>query len=44
MCSVTTILLSLRVVQYECWNLAVSLHRGIGIVTVVLPLTVTFIL
>ena len=41
MCSVSTILLSLRVVQHECWNLAISLHRGISIVTVVLPLIVT---
>ena len=42
MCSVSTILLSLRVVQHKYWNLAISLHRGISIVTVVLPLTVTF--
>ena len=42
MCSVSTILLSLRVVQHKYWNLAISLHRGISIVIVVLPLTVTF--
>ena len=42
MCSISTILLSLRVVQHKYWNLAISLHRGISIVTVVLPLTVTF--
>ena len=42
MCSVSTILLSLRVIQHKYWNLAISLHRGISIVTVVLPLTVTF--
>ena len=37
MCSVSTILLSLRVVQHKYWNLAISLHRGINIVTVVPP-------
>ena len=37
MCSVSTILLSLRVVQHECRNLAISLHRSISIVTVVPP-------
>jgi len=43
-CSVSTIFLSLRVVQHKYWNLAISLHRGINIVTVVLPLIVTFVL
>ena len=37
MCSVSTILLSLRDAQHKYWNLAISLHRGISIVTVVLP-------
>ena len=33
----STVLLSLRVVRYEYWNLAISLYRGISIVTTVLP-------